>query len=376
MAERVCDSDLLVIGGGLIGCAIAWEAAQRGLRVTVIERDEVGWGATHAAGGMLAPLAEADGESPFLRICCRSAELYPGFVAKLRDTVGLDVEYRTEGTIFVSLNETDDEELESRFRWQRDCGMNIERLSRANLLGIEPSLNPEVRWALLFPNDHQVNNRRLIKAVYAAACSAGVEFRTNTNAERLLIRKDGGHQVIRGVQADGKVFEAEKVVIAAGSWSSRIAETPETGIVPIRGQMVAVRNAVPPVRHTIYSRRGYLVPRLDGRLIAGSTTENAGFECLNTAGGISTVITNALEIMPGFANQPIVETWAGLRPRAADHLPVIGPDASIRGLIHATGHYRNGILLAPLTALVVGDLLTGSSPEIDLTPFLPSRLMI
>lgn len=372
MSER----DLLVIGGGVIGCTIAWEAAQRGLRVTVIERGEVGRGATHAAGGMLAPLSEADGESPFLRLCCRSAELYPGFVAKLHDAVGLDVEYRTEGTLFLSLSETDDEELESRFRWQRDGGMSIERLTRSNLLQLEPALNPRVRWGLLFPNDRQVNNRRLITAVYAAACGAGVEFRTNTNVERLMIGKDEGHPVVQGVLADGNLVDAERVVIAAGSWSCRIADAPGTGIVPIRGQMIAVRNSIPPVRHTVYSRRGYLVPRLDGRLIAGSTTENAGFECHNTAGGLSAVITTATEIVPRFSDQPIVETWAGLRPRAVDHLPVLGPDAQIRGLIHATGHYRNGILLAPLTAQVVGDLLTGSVPEFDLSPFLPSRLSV
>ncbi|MEY4166439.1 MAG: hypothetical protein RIR52_263 [Acidobacteriota bacterium] len=371
------DNDLLVIGGGLIGCSVAWEAAKRGLRVTVLERGEVGSGATYAAGGMLAPLSEADGESPFLQLARRSAELYPGFVADLRAAVGIDVEYRTEGTLYLSLSDSDDLELESRYRWQHESGLKVERLTSTELLRLEPALTPETRWALLFPDDRQVNNRRLITAVHEAALASGVVFRTNTAVERLLIDGSDGQSTdglsIRGVRLDSGSLEANRVVIAAGCWSCRITDAPATGVKPIRGQMIAVRNTSPPVRHVVYSHRGYLIPRLDGRLIAGSTTEEVGFDCRNTAGGIASVLTHAAEMMPAFMNQPIVETWAGLRPRATDHLPILGADPLIRGLIHATGHYRNGILLAPVTARIVGDLLTGVETGIDLIPFSPSR---
>ena len=368
-------NDLLIVGGGIIGCTIAWEAARRGRRVIVIERGEVGGAATHAAGGMLAPLSEADRDTPFLRLCQLSAALYPGFVSLLRESVDLDVEYRTEGTLYLSLSESDDIELESRYRWQCDSGFNVQRLSSSELHQLEPALNPAVRWALFFPQDCQINNRLLISAVRRAALSQGVIFRTGKSVDRLLIEKAMGQSSILGVVTEAGNIAADQVVLAAGSWSSRIEGAPATGVEPVRGQMIAVVNTSPPVRHVVYSHRGYLVPRLDGRLIAGSTTEEVGFDCRHTDAGISTITANATEMLPDFTKQPVIEKWAGLRPRAADHLPILGADPHIRGLFHATGHYRNGILLAPLTARVIVDLLTGRSPEIDPHPFLPGRVL-
>lgn len=369
MASR----DLMVVGGGVIGCSIAWAAARQGSRVTVVERGNIGNGASWAAGGMLAPLAESDGATPFLQLCRYSAKLYPDFVAELQSAVGIDVEYRTEGTLYLSLREEDDEELETRFRWQSQSGLNVERLAAKDALRLESSLNPAVRWALFYPEDRQVNNRRLVTAVHQAAAAAGVVFRVNSNVEEIVFEGTPPDLCVRGLRVDGDNLKAGKVIIAAGAWSSRIGGSTATGVLPVRGQMISVRNLAPPVRHVIYSPRAYLVPRLDGGLIAGSTVEEAGFDCSNTPGGISSITTNVSEMLPEFATQPIIETWAGLRPRAADRLPVIGPDPLAGGLFHATGHYRNGILLAPVTARIIVDLLAGVEPAIDILPFSPVR---
>ena len=365
--------DLLIIGGGVIGCSIAWQAARRGLRVQLIERGEIGREAVYAAGGMLAPLAEADRDDHFLQLCRRSRALYPNFAANLAEATGIDVEYRTEGTLYLSLDQHDDEELESRYQWQQASGLNIERLTADQILAVEPSLNSAVRWGLHFPDDHQVNNRRLIRALHVAALAAGVEISTQTAVLKLLIAESSSGATISGVVTDRGHVEAGRVVLAAGCWSGQILAT--SPVLPVRGQMISVEMPTPPLRHVIYSRRGYLVPRLDGSLIAGSTTELVGYDRRTTAGGIATVIANSAEIMPSFTTQPIVETWAGLRPRVDDQLPVLGADPSINGLFHATGHYRNGILLAPLTGQLITDLITGNDPGVDLTDFSPNRLV-
>lgn len=366
--------DLLIIGGGVIGCSIAWHAARRGLHVQLIERGEIGREAVYAAGGMLAPLAEADRDDHFLRLCRRSRELYQDFAASLAEATSIDVEYRTEGTLYLSLDQHDDEELESRYQWQSAAGLNIERLTADQILAVEPSLNAAVRWGLRFPDDHQVNNRRLIRALHVAALAAGVEIVTQTAVLNLLITESADGPVVNGVVTDRGRVEASRVVLAAGCWSGQLLAT--SPVLPVRGQMISVEMPAPPLRHVIYSRRGYLVPRLDGTMIAGSTTELAGYDRRTTAGGMATIIANSAEIMPSFASQPIVETWAGLRPRVDDQLPVLGPDPTIKGLFHATGHYRNGILLAPLTGQLIADLITGKAPAIDLTAFSPGRLLI
>lgn len=373
--------DLLVIGGGLIGCSIAWQSARRGMSVLVVERGDVGREATHAAGGMLAPLSEADQDDPFLQLCRQSLALYAGFAQTLQQETGIDVEYWPAGTLYLSLTGEDDEELESRHRWQSAAGLRIERLTSAEVLAREPALNPELRWALRFPDDHQVNNRHLIRALQSAARLAGVEFYTQTAVRRLLIESHGGEQRAVGVVTDRGDLKASTVVLAAGSWSSQLLDTVTSQpgapyqVVPVRGQMVAVEMPRQALRHVIYSRRGYLVPRRDGMLIAGSTTELVGYDRRLTPAGIASIVGRAEEIMPAFVGQPVLEMWAGLRPRSADLLPVLGADPVISGLIHATGHYRNGVLLAPLTGQLVADLVTGTEPAIDLAPFSPARFV-
>jgi glycine oxidase len=366
-------SDLLIIGGGVIGLSIAWQAARRGVQVHLVERGDVGREAAHAAGGMLAPLAEADRDDPFLQLCRMSRALYQQFASELFETTGIDVEYRTEGTLFISLKKEDDEELESRYDWQRKAGIAIERLSADQIQMIEPALNPALRWGLRFPDDHQVNNRRLVKALHAAALVAGVEITTQTTVLDLLTVESGGRSKISGIVTDRGRFEGSRVILAAGCWSGQLHAT--TPVFPVRGQMIAVEMPVPGLSQVVYSCRGYLVPRRDGSVIAGSTTEMVGYDRRITTGGLASIIANSAEIMPSFSSQPILETWAGLRPRVTDQLPVLGADPAVDGLFLATGHYRNGILLAPLTGQLMADLITGDNPGIDLTPFSPARLI-
>jgi len=233
-------------------------------------------------------------------------------------------------------------------------------------------LNPAVRWGLRFPDDHQVNNRLLIKALHAAALTAGVDISTRTTVLSLLTDRIANRTRISGVETDRGRVASSQVVLAAGCWSGQIHPRPQ--VTPVRGQMMAVEMDSPPLQHVIYSSRGYLVPRRDGSLIGGSTTEIVGYDRRNTPAGMASIIANCVEMMPTFARLSLLETWAGLRPRVDDQLPVLGADPAIDGLFHATGHYRNGILLAPLTGHLLVDLITGETPSFDLTAFSPARL--
>jgi glycine oxidase len=375
MTEQIEKADAVVIGGGVIGCAVAWRLGQAGMRAFVVERGKVGGEASHAAGGMLAPLAEAERQDDFFNLAVASLAIYADFTRELKSASGIDVEYRDEGTLYLALTEDDEEELERRWRWQSETGLNVKRLSAGCALELEPLLNRALRFALKFPGDHQVDNRRLATSLHAAARNAGVEFLTQTEAREILTESLAGRSRITGVMTARGEISARTVVVAAGSWSSllRCDEARHFEIEPVRGQMVAIETPAPAARHVIYSRRGYLVPRLSGYLIAGSTTERAGYDKRVTVGGVASIIKSAIEIMPCAANQAIIETWAGLRPRAPDGLPVLGADPRVEGLIYATGHYRNGILLTPVTAQAIGELIIKGESHIDLAPFSVAR---
>jgi glycine oxidase len=374
----MAQADAAIIGGGVIGSAIAWRLRQAGLRVVVIERGRIGGEASSAAGGMLAPLAEADRIDDFFNLSVASRALYADVARELREATGLDIEYRTEGTLYLALTEEDETELDRRFEWQHAAGLNVKRLNAACVRKLEPLVNDRLRWALKFPDDHQVDNRRLMAALSTAVQNAGVEFWTHTEARYLIIESRGGRRQAAGINTTKGELRARAIVIAAGSWSSLL--TTEEGsplanfrIEPVRGQMVAMEMPAPAVRHVIYSGRGYLIPRLSGVLIAGSTTEHTGYDKSVTAGGVASIIERATEIAPRVSELAIVETWAGLRPHAPDDLPILGLDPQIAGLIYATGHYRNGILLAPITAQAISELITKGDTAINLAPFSIAR---
>jgi glycine oxidase len=375
MTDLIEKADAVVIGAGVIGCAIAWRLGQVGMRVVVVERGAVGAEASHAAGGMLAPLAEAERRDDFFNLAVASLAIYADFARELKASSGIDVEYRDEGTLYLALTDEDEDEIERRWRWQCETGLNVKRLSAGCALKLEPALNRSLRFALKFPGDHQVDNRRLTIALHAAARNAGVEFLTHTEAQELLTESSAGRTRIIGVATARGEIRAGAVVMAAGSWSSllRCDEAQPFEIEPARGQMVAVETPATAARHVIYSRRGYLVPRLSGYLIAGSTTEHAGYDKRVTAGGIASIIKNAIEIMPCLADQTVIETWAGLRPRSPDDLPILGADPRVEGLIYATGHYRNGILLTPITAQAISEFIVKGESRVNLAPFSVAR---
>ena len=368
MPHQIQSFDTAVIGGGVIGCSIAWRLAQGGQRVIVIERQQPGQEASWAAGGMLAPLAEADRADEFFHLCVASRALYANFARELSATAGLDIEYRTEGTLYLALTEEDEEELELRWQWQHAAGLNVKKLKADCVRKLEPTINETLRWALKFPDDHQVNNRRLAEALHAAALKAGVQFLAFTEAREVLTESFAGQTRARGVKTSDGEIQAKTVVLAAGAWAGLLPAI-KLPVTPVRGQMMALAMPAPELKHVIYSRRGYVIPRSGGFVIAGSTTENVGFDKRLTAQGLATIIQKASEIAPALYGQAVIETWTGLRPHGLDDRPILGADPQVQGLIYATAHYRNGILLTPITAQIISELILTGTSSFELTPF-------
>ena len=362
-SKSVESADVVVIGGGVIGLAVARALRLRGVgAVTLIERARPGAEASHAAAGMLAPQAEADGADAFFELACASRDLYPGFAAELLEETGTDIELERTGTLYLAFTEEDEHEVALRYDWQRRAGLRVEKLSAGEARRLEPCVSGEVRAALRFPLDVQVENRRLIAALSDSVVKRGVRLLTGTHVKSLVTERGA----VRGVETSGGKIHAPVVVAAIGAWTSFLNspgnELLPPSIEPVRGQMLCFETSPRLARHVIYSPRGYLVPRLDGRLLAGSTTERAGFEKRVTAAGVRAITAHALEIAPALADLPPADSWAGLRPRADDEWPVIGASAEARGLFYATAHYRNGILLAPLTGLLVAEQITTGRP--------------
>jgi glycine oxidase len=362
-------ADVVVIGGGVIGLTIARALALRGVRdVCLIERARLGTEASFAAAGMLLPQVEAATKDDFFTLACRSRDLYASFAGALHEETGIDVELDTTGTLYLALNSTDQEEIEKGYYFQSRAGLSIELLTASEARALEPCISESTTGALLFPQDIQVENRRLLSALANSVSNLGVNVLTGTNVDSLIIDR----KRVNGVQTTGGAITCSTVVVAAGTWSNFIKHT-SCSIEPVRGQMVCLEARPQLTRHVIFSRRGYLVPRRDGRLLAGSTSENAGFDKSVTAGGINKILQNANEISPAISNLPIVDTWAGLRPRAPDGLPVLGPCVEIDGLFYATGHYRNGILLAPITGELISEAIVKGVASPLLAPFSPER---
>jgi glycine oxidase len=367
-------ADVVIIGGGVIGLSVARALALRGIRdVLLLERNSLGAESSSAAAGMLAPQAEADRADEFFQLTCESRDSYPAFAAALLEETGVDIELDTTGTLYAAFTEPDWDELKKRFEWQTKAGLPVEKLTGAEATLLEPSLNDRVIGALRFPLDGQVENRRLVSALTVANDRLGVHVATGTAVTSVNIKR----QRVVSVETSRGSIETGCVVNAAGAWSSLLEKSdiaiPDPRIKPVRGQMLCFEANPQVTRHVIYSSRGYIVPRRDGRLLAGTTSEDAGFEKRVTAAGTQSILAAALEISPRIAGLPLVDSWAGLRPCAADALPVIGPCAEIDGLYFATGHYRNGILLAPITAELVAGAIIDKIIPATLATFSPDR---
>ncbi|MEU4271136.1 glycine oxidase ThiO [Streptomyces sp. NPDC026092] len=371
-------SDVLVVGGGIIGLVTAWRSAQRGLSTAVVD-PEPGGGAARVAAGMLAAVTELHyGEETLLALNLASAHRYPAFVAELEEATGHDVGYRACGTLAVALDADDRAHLRDLHALQIRSGLESEWLNGRECRRLEPMLAPGVRGGLRVDGDHQVDPRRLAAALVTACERAGVVFHRSL-AERLTVVRDRATGV---TLADGTELTADQVVLAAGSLSGRLAGVPPEVLPPVRpvkGQVL--RLTVPPafapflsrtVRAVVRGSHVYLVPRENGELVVGATSEELGWDTTVTAGGVYELLRDAHELVPGLTELPLTETLAGLRPGSPDNAPLLGPTA-LDGLRLATGHYRNGVLLTPVTGDVMAEFLTTGALPDEARPFTPRR---
>ena len=377
---------IVIVGGGISGLAIGWYLARAGRAVSVFERDAAGRGATWAAAGMLAAHVEAEpGEERLLPLLLESRAMWAEFGRDLEAASGLAVDYRDEGTLVVALDRDDTERLKFSYDYHRSMGLEMEWLSGAEARRLEPHLASGVAAGVFSPLDHQVDNRKAVVALKTAFVKAGGALREHAEVEEILV--EGG--AVRGVLVGGERVEAEAVVIAAGAWSRNLKGLPDhlrPPVRPVKGQMLSLVMPAdaPLLRHVVWGPGICLVPRKDGRLFVGATVEEMSFDTNMTAGGVYDLLRRAWETLPGIYDLPIDEMWAGLRPTSRDDAPLLGPVSGpltgagevvgeAAGLIMATGHHRNGILLAPITARAISHyILTGELGE-DIKPFAPTR---
>lgn len=361
--------DVIIVGGGVTGFSIARELYKAGVcRIAVLEKGEIGREASWAAAGMLGAQAEADGDDAFFRFCCASRAAYPEFAAELFEETGVDIELDRSGTLYLAFDDGDVRRLRERFEWQRAAGLAVERLSAGEVRRREPFVSPDIREALFFPNDWQVENRKLLAALREYARRNSIAVIENTHIDRLTV--EGGR--VLGAEAGEQRFLAGETILTTGAWTSLIklgvAEMP-VKVEPVRGQIVVFQTAKRVFQRVIYSHRGYLVPRFDGRVLAGSTSEKVGFDKAITEHAAAELREMASEIAPSTSGLPTADHWSGLRPFAFDGLPVLGGIDGIAGLTIATAHYRNGILLAPITARMVADgVVNGNSFPVEFSP--------
>jgi glycine oxidase len=372
---------VVVVGGGVIGLAVAWRAALAGMSVTLLERDTLGGGASHVAAGMLAPVAEVEfgqaGQS-VLELGLRSAALWPAFASELEQLTGIDVSLRQTGTLVVARDQDEARELERQIVYRDSLGLSTRRLLPSAAREREPALAPTLRLALEAPEDHSVDPRLVLAALTQACQIGGVHLREQCPVAGVEL--DSAGQRVTGLKlANGEFIPASGVVLAAGAWTGELAGLPEHAHVPVRpvkGQILRLRDPAGAglLQRVVRFAGGYLVPRGDGRYVLGATMEERGFEAHPTAGGVYELLRDAYELVPGVAELAIEELGVGLRPGTPDNVPAIGPGA-LDGLVWATGHHRNGILLAPLTAvLVAGVLAAGASASARATNGTPAGL--
>ena len=362
-------ADVVVVGAGIVGLSAARALAGAGARVVVVERGRPGAEASSAAAGWLAVQAEADEGWPLLDVALRARASHVALAAELETETGLGVGLARHGTLELAFTDEDERALEQRQRWQRARGLPVESLRADEVRRAEPHASAEARRALSFPEDGSVDNVRLTRALAASATARGATLLSDRPVTGLVV--ESGR--IAGVRTGAETLSAPVVIEAMGAWSAALAGDPQPPPVePVRGQILALDAPRGTLSHVVCTARGYVVPRADGRLLAGSTLERAGFVKEVTTEGLGAIRRIAAEIAPLLADAPAADSWAGLRPGTPDGLPIVGPGA-VPGLFHATGLYRNGILLGPLVGEAVARLARGLAPEIDLAAFSPAR---
>ena len=361
--------DAVIAGGGLIGAAIALQLADAGLRVAVFEAREPGREATWASAGIISAAPENPTTIPLLPLAQASAAMYPAFVESLDELTGRDVGYRPYGTLEPLLKGNVREELSTLIALHHGLGLKAEALSREEALKLEPSLSQFTEAAILRPEEASVDNRLLVHAVLAAMQIKGAELRVGDPA--LALRMEGGRCV--GLRTKSGDVDADWTIVAAGCFSAQIAGAERYApTIPAKGQMLSLRNADVQMQRVIWGEHIYLVPRNDGRILAGATVEYRGFDRSVTAGAMKKLLDAAMEVVPGLEDATIEESWAGLRPDTPDHLPILGP-VEEEGLLFATGHFRSGVLLTPITAKLIREWITEKRTSLDWRRFSPMR---
>lgn len=363
-------SDVVVIGGGVAGCASALALARRGLSVRVLERNP-GEGASWAAAGIIGPQLEAAGDGPLARLCLASRDLYPELAASLTEATGIDVGFRRCGALRVALTPSGRDEIAREVAWQREAGLALERCDGDAARARAPALCDEVAGGVWLADEARVDPPSLMRALRIAAERAGVQFRAGAAVRRVLVERE---QACGAQLEDGTKVEARWTVIAAGSWSSLLEASglAPAAVRPVRGQIVELTPASPVLSQVIFGPGCYLSPRDDGRVLVGATMEFAGYVTAVTSRAVRDLLTAALRLVPALGDAPLGRTWAGLRPHTKDDLPILG-EGELPRLVFATGHFRNGVLLAPVTAKIVAAQITGEQPPLDLSPFSPGR---
>jgi glycine oxidase len=348
--------DIAVVGGGITGAAVARELARAGRRVVLLERGEIGREASWAAAGLLTPIHLADYPAPLADLCVRAADLWPAFAADLRD-----VEFRTNGVLMLARDEHDRQAIDAITAFRRSRGQPVEPVDTPREL--ESVLDPALRGGVLIPGIAQVRNNRVPRALLD---SAGIDVRPDCEVTGFM-RVPGR---ITGVKTSRGDVIARETILCSGAWGADLLDAVGVRIHlhPVRGQIVLLDGPPDLVRRVFLWGDRYVVPRADGKLLVGTTVEESGFDKRTTASGVADILARAIEVAPGLAGLPVVTSWAGLRPATRDRLPYLGRPPGLDGLVLATGMYRNGILLAPLVARLVAELLAGS-PSLDTSPF-------
>ncbi|MGH9436285.1 MAG: glycine oxidase ThiO [Terriglobia bacterium] len=374
-SQKNTNADVIVIGGGLIGCSIALRLAQAGQRVAVFERGVPGCEASSAGAGMLAPQGETAEPDGFYRLCAASRDLYPSFVREVEELGAASVGFCPEATLFAALDDAQAAELDRIYAAQTKAGLPLERLSAEDVRRRAPQLSPDVRSAVVIAGDHRVDNERLVAALAEACRRVGVIFHPHTAVTRLI----SGNGRVTNIEArngtEAERHSAAVFVLAAGAWSAELASTLGISIPmrPCRGQLIEFEGAED-FSLTLRCGHHYLVPRSAGRLVAGSNMEYAGFEKAVTGGGLRGILAAVERIAPRTAQLRFRRAWAGFRPDSGDHLPILGY-AGPSNLIFATGHFRNGILLTPITAKLVAEMILSGSSSISLEAYSPLRFL-
>ena len=353
-----------------MGCATAWRLAEAGAQVTVLERAVPGAEASSAAAGILGAQIESSGPGPLLELCLASRALWPQFAAQLQQASGVDVRFLRHGLLEICTTPAEVTAARARAQWQTAVGLRAQWLPRAQALAHVPVLGPAVLGALHVVDDAQVEPRLLVRALAIAAQRAGAHFL----AGHTVTRVEAASAQVAAVVTDRSRLPTDAVVVAAGAWTDCVAGLPQlrTAVVPQHGQLLMLQLPRPLFALTLAGQRGYVVPRADGRVVVGATSEALGYEKQVTAHGTARLLELARSFVPALAAAPVVETWSGLRPRPQDGLPLLGPHSGLPGLVLASGHHRNGILLTPVTAEVAARAVLGKTQPLDITPFAPN----